>query len=244
MQTESPVPQKIHAAIIGVMREVGPIAKSSRNDQQRYNYRGIDAVYNACHPIFAKHGIYSTSQILDAQHRFFTSAAGKDCVQAVLKVRFTYWAEDGSSVWTEVVAEGLDYGGDKASNKAMSAADKYALLQLLKIPVAAVDSDASGPPKSENTTTRRPPSVAPRSVREEVQPLLDRLTSITERWKIVDSRLGGSNHEDDFLRFVMLNTKVPAPAARRATSWAEEDFKAAESALADLEKEANRKRIS
>ena len=42
---------------------------------------------------------------------------------------------------TEVVGEGMDYGGDKASNKAMSAADKYAILQLLKIPTAMVDSE-------------------------------------------------------------------------------------------------------
>lgn len=245
MTTEQPAsPPKIYAALINVMRDVEPIAKSSRNTQQNYNFRGVDAVYNACHPILAKHGVFSTSQIIEATHRHFTTQAGKDCTQAIIKMRFTYWAEDGSSVFSEVVAEGLDYGGDKASNKAMSVADKYALLQILKIPVASVDPDASGPPRSENTTSRRDPSVAPRSVRSELQPLLDRLTSIKERWKVVDNRNGGSNSEDDFLRFVVVNTEVPAAAARKASAWKDSDFSAAESALESMERELNRNRIS
>lgn len=131
----------IHAAIIEIMRAVGPIAKSQRNEQQSYNYRGIDAVYNAVHPYFAQHGVYSTSTVLKAEHRDGKSEKGKQLLHAILTMRFTFWAADGSSVCTEVVGEGIDYAGDKASNKAMSVADKYAILQLLKIPTAAVDAD-------------------------------------------------------------------------------------------------------
>lgn len=139
----TPLP-KIHAAIIAIMRAVGPIAKDSKNSQQNYSFRGIDAVYNACHPHFADNGVYSTSEIVDAKHGSSEVATGggkKILHHAILKMRYTFWAEDGSNVATEVVGEGMDYGGDKASNKAMSTADKYALLQLLKIPTAMVDSD-------------------------------------------------------------------------------------------------------
>lgn len=152
MSTDT-TPGKIHAAIIKIMRAVGPIAKDQRNQQQNYNFRGIEQVYNACHPHFAEAGVYSTSEVLEAEHRQDKNKGGKDYVHAILKMRFTFWAEDGSHVFTEVIGEGIDYGGDKASNKAMSTADKYAILQLLKIPTATVDSDrddARGNGRSRN----------------------------------------------------------------------------------------------
>jgi hypothetical protein len=156
MSTDT-APGKIHAAIIAIMRAVAPIAKDQRNTQQNYNFRGIDQVYNAVHPHFAEHGVYSTSEVLKADHRVEPrkdkSGRDQNVIHAILTMRFTFWAEDGSHVPTEVVGEGIDYGGDKASNKAMSVADKYAILQLLKIPTAAVDSDrddARGNGRSRN----------------------------------------------------------------------------------------------
>lgn len=137
----TPAVPLIHARIIAIMRAVGPIAKDSQNTQQNYKFRGIDAVYNKCHPHFAEHGVFSTSEILESTHTTEQDKNGKPVNRTILKMRFTYFTEDGSSVFTEVVGEGMDYGGDKASNKAMSAADKYALLQLLKIPTAMIDSD-------------------------------------------------------------------------------------------------------
>lgn len=139
---QSPTSQPmIHAAIIEIMRAIEPIAKSQTNTQQGFNYRGIDQVYNAVHPHFAAHGVYSTSTIFASEWREGKSEKGKPYIHAILSMRFTFWAADGSSVSTEVVGEGVDYSGDKASNKAMSIADKYAILQLLKIPTAMVDAD-------------------------------------------------------------------------------------------------------
>lgn len=162
-------PGKIHSAIIAIMRAVGPIAKDSQNTQQNYKFRGVDAVYNACHPHFAEHGVYSTSEVLDAIHNTDKSAKGQTIYNAILRMRFTYHADDGSCVSTEVVGHGQDYGGDKASNKAMSVADKYALLQLLKIPVAMVDPD-----RHENPEPRaNAPKQQPRAKRVEKEWLID-----------------------------------------------------------------------
>lgn len=179
-------PQKIHAALIAVMRAVGPIAKDRQNTQQKYNFRGVDDVYNACHPHFAEHGVYSTSEILDAKHET-TTVRDKSVIRAVLRMRFTFHADDGSSVSTEVIGEGLDYGGDKASNKAMSAADKYAILQLLKIPTAMADSDAPvAIPKAAG------PTAAPR--RERVNS--DDLRALYQQWASGQSFDEGFSQED------------------------------------------------
>lgn len=157
----------IHPAIIAIMRAIGPIAKDQRNEQQKFNFRGIDAVYNACHPHFAEHGVYSTSTIIESQFLQSVSGKGTDVIRAIIKMRYTFWAEDGSNVSTEVVGEGMDYGGDKASNKAMSAADKYAILQLLKIPTAMVDGDRG--PNAAPAANNAAPRVAPRSERADTK---------------------------------------------------------------------------
>jgi hypothetical protein len=173
-------PEKIHGAIIAIMRAIGPIAKDSKNTQQNYNFRGVDQVYNALHPHLAEHGVYCTSEILEATHtsREVQTASGKKTLyHSILKMRFTYRAEDGSSVFTEVVGEGMDYSGDKASNKAMSVADKYALLQLLKIPTAMVDPDR--PQHPAPPTNAKAPSAPPRVDRVQRKDLMN----IVELWR-------------------------------------------------------------
>lgn len=130
----------IYSAIANIMREVGAIAKDKENKSQGFSYRGIDDVYNAVHPLFAKFGVFSTSEVLDAKREEKSTRGGGTLSYSILRMRYTFWAEDGSSVFTEVIGEGMD-SGDKASNKAMAVADKYAILQLLKIPVAMVDPD-------------------------------------------------------------------------------------------------------
>lgn len=164
--------EMIHPAIVAIMREVGAIGKTEENTQQHYFFRGVDTVYNRVHPLFAKHGVYSVSEVLDAKHTTGKNAKGTTVCHAILTMQFTFYAEDGSHVATQVVGEGIDYGGDKASNKAMSVADKYAILQLLKIPTAMVDSDAT-PPEAPNQSGSAP-TVEPRgdSKRERVVALV------------------------------------------------------------------------
>ena len=149
--------QKIHAAIIQIMREVGAIAKEEKNESEGFSFRGVDTVYNRCHPLFAKAGVYQTSEVMEHDHHRSEISAGgatKHLYHAVLRIRYTFFAEDGSSVSTDAIGEGQDYAGDKASNKAMSMASKYALLQLLQIPTAMIDSDRDTPVKKAESVPR------------------------------------------------------------------------------------------
>ena len=49
----------IYQAISAVMADVEAIKKDKDNRQQGFKFRGIDDVYNAVHPILAKHGVFS-----------------------------------------------------------------------------------------------------------------------------------------------------------------------------------------
>ena len=124
--------QKIYPAMIAVMRSIGAIGKNQQNTQQRFNYRGIDDCYNALHAIMAKEGVFTTSEILARERQERTNKNGTVLAFVSAEIKYTFHAEDGSSVSTTVIGEGMD-SGDKASNKAMAVAHKYALLQAFMI---------------------------------------------------------------------------------------------------------------
>lgn len=138
----------IHQAIVAVMREVGAIGKDSKNEGQQYNYRSIEAVYNRVQPLFATHGIFSYPKVIEQHRETGKSKQGGDLHYVTLTVEYTFAAEDGSSIAVTVVGEGMD-SGDKASNKAMAAAHKYALCQVLNIPYQVIDPDAFSPAWAE-----------------------------------------------------------------------------------------------
>jgi len=123
----------IFQSINAIMQNVPSIAKDRRNDQQGYKFRGIDDMYNALNPLLAEHGVFATSEVLQAEREERLSKNGGVLLYSVLTVKFTFYAMDGSFVTSTMIGEAMD-NGDKASNKAMSTAYKYALMQLFCIP--------------------------------------------------------------------------------------------------------------
>jgi hypothetical protein len=148
---------KIYEAIPAILADVESIGKNRKNQQQGFSFRGIDDVYNAIHPLLAKHKVFPTCRIVEVKTEERTTKSGGALYLCTIKAEYTLWACDGSSVKTEVVGEGSD-SGDKSHNKAMSAAYKYALFQLLCIPTEAQDADETTPeeaiPKQAKTTAR------------------------------------------------------------------------------------------
>lgn len=128
--------------------KIGPIVKEKRNAQQGYNFRGIDDVLNAIHPVFAELQITPVPQVLESRREERTTVKGGNLIYTVLLVAVTFFASDGSSVRAVVQGEAMD-SADKSSNKAMSAAFKYACFQVLSIPTEETeDADATTPEPS------------------------------------------------------------------------------------------------
>ena len=123
----------IHTAMVKIMSEVNAIGKDRKNSAQGYNFRGIDDVYFALHKVMAANGVFTTTEVLDERSEERVGKGGGALIYRILRVKITFWASDGSSVFSVVVGEGMD-SGDKASNKALSVAQKYALLQAFLIP--------------------------------------------------------------------------------------------------------------
>lgn len=141
--------KNIFETINAVMEEIGAVGKNSINEQQKYMYRGVDDVMNALNPAFIKHKLLMVPEVVSQKREERQTANGKNIIYSVLSVKYTFYAEDGSSIYTIVPGEGMD-SGDKASNKAMSSAFKYACFQTFCIPTEEMkDPDAETPPPSK-----------------------------------------------------------------------------------------------
>lgn len=123
----------IYKAINNVMSEIGAIGKNQRNQQQGFMFRGIDAVMNTINPALIKCNVFVVPEVLEQTREERQTKTGSNLIYSVCKMKYTFYAEDGSFVEAVVVGEGMD-SGDKATNKAMSIAFKYACFQVFCIP--------------------------------------------------------------------------------------------------------------
>lgn len=125
--------KNIFETISLVMGEIEPVAKNKQNEQQHFKYRGIDDVMNALSPALTKHKLFIVPEILEQMREERTTKQGGTLIYSICKIKYRFCAEDGSNVEAIVIGEGMD-SGDKASNKAMAAAFKYACFQVFCIP--------------------------------------------------------------------------------------------------------------
>ena len=88
----SPIVPKVYAAISSVQAEMAKegIAKTSKNQQQGYNFRGIDAVYNALSPILAKHKLCILPRILKREVVERESAQNKALFYVTVEADFDF----------------------------------------------------------------------------------------------------------------------------------------------------------
>lgn len=124
---------QIYAAISAAMADISAIGKHKYNQQQDFKFRGIDDVMNALKPILTKNKIFTVPQVLEQTREIKVTAKGGELRYSLLRIAFRFYATDGSFVEAVTLGEGMD-SGDKASNKAMAIAYKYALFQVFCIP--------------------------------------------------------------------------------------------------------------
>lgn len=149
---------KAIAAVAGEMAVQG-IAKGKKNEQQGFKFRGIDDVYNALAPMLARHNLVILPRCVERTLVERQTAKGGNLFYVTVKAEFDFVsAEDGSKHTVSTYGEAMD-SGDKATNKAMSAAYKYAAFLSFCIPTeeTAMDADAVTHP----STTRAPIDIEP-----------------------------------------------------------------------------------
>lgn len=157
-----------------IMADVEAIGKDRKNQQQGYNFRGIDDMYNDLHKHFAKHKVIPVPSVISSQKEERTNKNGTLLIYTTLQMKFTFYATDGSSVEAITEGEAMD-SGDKSSNKAMSSAYKYALIQVLMIPT-----------EEEKDTEAQSPQPLPKP-HPQAEMITDEQRAKIEEWLSVDS---------------------------------------------------------
>jgi len=148
-----------------LMRAVGSISKDRRNEFQNYTFRGIDDVLNHVGPPCAELDIRVSPTVHDYQSavtEWQETGKHKFQVRVTLRLRLEFTAPDGSTHVAEGIGEAIDTNGDKASNKAMSAAFKYACFMGLVIPVSGALDDSDDDDKVPAPKTPPRPPAAPK----------------------------------------------------------------------------------
>ncbi|EOC1611148.1 ERF family protein [Cronobacter turicensis] len=136
----------VYQAISAVAKEMAAtgISKDRTNTQQNFKFRGIDQVYNALAPALVNHGLLILPRITERTVTERVTQKGGVLFYVVVKAEFDFVSTKDGSVHTVVTyGEAMD-SGDKATNKAMSIAYKYAAFQAFCIPTeeTAIDADA------------------------------------------------------------------------------------------------------
>lgn len=134
---------KVYAAIAKVATAIASegIAKNKKNTQQGYTFRGIDDIYNALSRSISDAGLVIIPRIVKREVREMPSKSGGVLFYVTVEAEYDFVSvEDGSTHTARVFGEAMD-SGDKATNKAMSAAYKYLCLQTFCIPTEG-DNDA------------------------------------------------------------------------------------------------------
>jgi hypothetical protein len=132
---------EVHEAWSAVMGDVTFLGKDSRNTQQGFNYRGIDALMNLVGPVLRKHGVTILPFATRIDRRDFVTAKGTTMRETVVEVGYRIIGPAGDSIEGSAFGEASD-AGDKSTPKAMSVAYRSFLLQALCLPTDEPDPDS------------------------------------------------------------------------------------------------------
>src|SRR5512141_198480 len=166
--------RRVHEAIHLVMKDMAKagVGKHQHNTQQNFAYRGVDDVMDALAPSLAEHGLIIVPHVVQHATTERESRAGSKLFHTLLQVNYDFISvKDGSKeVVGPIYGEAMD-SGDKATNKAMATAYKYACVQTFCIPITCDDPDAQSHEVAGKDTSQPPaPAPAPARRRREEPP--------------------------------------------------------------------------
>lgn len=133
--TQNQAAPTVYELMALVMRDVRDVGKNGENESQGYKFRGVDDAIGALAQPLRDHGVFMTPEVLD----FKTEVRGRQNA-VLMRIAFHFYGPAGDKVTAITLGEGSDFA-DKAANKAMSAALKYALVHTFMIPVDSKSLD-------------------------------------------------------------------------------------------------------
>ena len=152
--TQSKTVYQLISEVSAEMAKEG-ISKNNKNQTQGYKFRGIDDIYNALAPIMSRVGLVVLPRVLSRECIERQTKTGGALFYTTVEMEFDFVSSfDGSKHVVKTFGEAMD-SADKSTNKAMSAAYKYACMQSFCIPTEG-DNDADAVTHSVEPINKKP----------------------------------------------------------------------------------------
>lgn len=182
----------LYQKLAKITGEIGVIAKDGNNQQQKYKYIEYETIAGKFRELFSKYGVVLIPSMVEQERSAITTSRGSSGVSTVCHFEFTVVNADkpDDRFVVKWQGEAADYG-DKATNKAATAAVKYYLMRQFNISSKGDEDPDSQTP--EVAQKQQKPAMA--SVRQivAVSKLLASkgVTSDEDRKAILGAAIGG-----------------------------------------------------
>jgi hypothetical protein len=152
----------VYRCIANISRAIAKdgISKDRSNTQQNYKFRGIDDVLNALAPLLSEHGLVILPRCMKRDVVERQARGGGALFYVTIEAEFDFvCVADASTHIVRMYGEAMD-SADKATNKAMSAAYKYAAFQTFCIPTEGENDadvtthDVAAQPMNQGPTSK------------------------------------------------------------------------------------------
>lgn len=208
----------LYQKLAKITGEIGVIAKDGNNQQQKYKYIEYETIAGKFRELFSKYGVVLIPSMVEQERSTITTSRGSSGVSTVCHFEFTVVNADkpDDRFVVKWQGEAADYG-DKATNKAATAAVKYYLMRQFNISSKGdEDPDSQAP---EVAQKQQKPAMA--SVRQitAVSKLLTNkgVTSGDDRKAILGAAIGGKGAVLDPSKVTVVKLQDAANRINKAT---------------------------
>ena len=149
--------------LVEVMKQVKYIEKKGYNEFNRYKYATESDVAEKVREVLADQNVIMLPDIVEHSTREHINRKGNTEYIATVKVKFTFIDGDtGEQLVIHSIGEGQD-AGDKAVYKAITGAQKYALMKSFMIPTGD-DPEADSGVDERNNDEPQPKLLSPKQL--------------------------------------------------------------------------------
>lgn len=208
----------LYQKLAKITGEIGVIAKDGNNQQQKYKYIEYETIAGKFRELFSKYGVVLIPSMVEQERSAITTSRGSSGVSTVCHFEFTVVNADkpDDRFVVKWQGEAADYG-DKATNKAATAAVKYYLMRQFNISSKGDEDPDSQTP--EVAQKQQKPAMA--SVRQitAVSKLLANkgVTNGEDRKAILGAAIGGKGAVLDPSKITVVKLKEVANRIEGAT---------------------------
>jgi hypothetical protein len=132
--------RSVYEAFTDVMAEVKAIGKDDRNQQQGFQFRGIDSVMQVVGPVLRAHQVFIIPVGKELKSETYETKSGTTMRNVTVTMQYRVYGPGGDYFDGVSFGEAADVG-DKAVTKAQSVAYRTFLLQALTVPTGDPDPD-------------------------------------------------------------------------------------------------------